>query len=79
MIYKQILYSRAERAGESTRNLDTAHFFVEEGEPASEVDASTRHHRDGDAAFVVGDKPGAYGDVRRRFLRIYVYSMSFYQ
>ena len=48
--YKICLYSRRERADKSTRNNDTGHLFVQEGKPASEVNASVRYHRDGVAS-----------------------------
>jgi len=50
LLYKLTFHSRGERANKSTRNNDTGHFFVKEGNPACEVDASVGHHRDRDAA-----------------------------
>jgi len=49
--------SRGKGAGESTWNDDTGYFFVEEGKPAGEVDASVGYYGDGDAA--CPDVPGA--------------------
>lgn len=79
LIYKLIFHSHRERADKSPRNNDTGDFFVKKGKSASEVDASVRDHRNGDAART--DRPGAYGDVwgDPGFLQMCAYSMSFYQ